>query len=147
MTVNVVETTAIVLCIAQGYYLAGSVAFSLYYLYKLAAGKDRQEQNDLPDQEHVWAKVAGVDHDILKQVSDLAIGDIIVVEAGEMIPLSGVIADGTALVKRHKSSTMPLFTWMRKCPENAVVTNGQAVEADTIVQLGCVQITITSPQK
>lgn len=141
------QTIVLALCIVQGYYLAGSVAFSIYYLGQWAAdSRYKLGQHATAPQRLVRSRRIGADYAVLKLVSDLCDGDIIIVEAGEMIPVSGVIVDGTALVKICKPQTHLPFRGLPQQQEIATVTNGHRVEADTIVQLGCVHITVAVGQ-
>ena len=73
-------------------------------------------------------------------VSALRTGDRIVVHAGEMIPVAGVITQGVAWVKqRGLPADASALLDLRQV--------GSRVEASTIVQVGCIWVAVECPGK
>jgi hypothetical protein len=102
------ESVLLAFCLVQGYFLVGAVGFSLYYLGQVMAEAKRQ----VPDarstwQPPLWAWRQSADGEVVTLVNCLQVGDTVVVHAGEMVPLAGVVSSGTAWVRTPGSTTDP----------------------------------------
>lgn len=134
------ESVLLAFCLVQGHFLMGAVGFSLYYLGQVMAEAKRQ----MPDvrsawQPPLWAWRQSAEGEVVTPVSCLQIGDTIVVHAGEMVPLAGIVSSGTAWVRTPESTTHPGadgYTVGLK------VSVGQAVAATTIVMVGAIGVVI-----
>jgi len=91
--------------IASGYLILGNLTTTSYFasLKLLGVVKDRFEQNlrtALANQpQSVWLLVEGIE--VKLHLMQLQIGDLIVVHAGELIAVDGLIAEGTATVDQQ----------------------------------------------
>lgn len=105
-----VTSELIVALYLSGMWLAGYFVFGAFvcFLFFLGAkvlfrmeGRSRQEFTDLFGQQprFAWRVVGGAE--IQVPTADLQAGDIIVVNAGEPIPVDGVVTQGAALIDQH----------------------------------------------
>lgn len=153
VTVVLAETVAITLCIAQGYYLVGSLGFTMYYLGQIAAGVRTQEISDQsnderhkPGQERVawqppiWAWRQDGAEEVVTPVNNLRVGDIVVVHTGEMIPVSGVVTTGMAWVRPKGHASHATHDEPRI---GVKVNTGDIVGAADIVLVGRICVTVT----
>ncbi len=144
LTIALVETATIALCVVQGYYLTVSLGAALYYLGQIITEKKRQPiEASSPGQPTQWAWRQEANKETVTLVSQLHAGDIILVHAGEMVPVPGVVSTGVAWVsstRRALSADAHTATergWVK-------VMTGNQVDATTIIQVGCIGITVTA---
>lgn len=107
-----------------GYYVISSLmAVVVFFGFKLAARTQAQSQAMLMDAfalqqpASVWVQLNGVETEI--SFDELRIGDIIILTAGQTVPVDGYVAEGTATVDQHiltgesqpaeKSESDPVF--------------------------------------
>lgn len=89
-----------------GFYVAGSLDFVLFYFAEklIFITQDRSQQklvNIFGQQPRfVWAVVEGVEVEI--PFEQLQVGDTIVIGAGQMIPVDGIITAGYASIDQHR---------------------------------------------
>lgn len=141
ITPTVAEGVVVVICLAQGYYLVGALGFTCYYLGQVAAAARHRHQPLVVDwQPPTWAWRQSASDEVVTPVSQLQIGDQVVVHAGEMAPLSGVVAQGVAWVQRPNAIPAPAG---EPAPMGIKVGAGQYVEAATIVLVGTICVTVT----
>ena len=136
------ESVLLAFCVVQGYFLVGAVGFSLYYLGQVMAEAKRQ----VPDarstwQPPLWAWRQSAEGEVATPVSCLQIGDTVVVHAGEMVPLAGIVSSGTAWVRTPESTT---HLGADGYTVGLKVSVGQAVAATTIVMVGAIGVVINS---
>lgn len=143
LTVALVETATLAFCVVKGYYLVGSLGAALYYLgQSITKEKHQQLQLGVYEQPPLWAWRQEASQKSVTLVSCLDVGDVIVVHAGEMVPVPGVVSTGVAWVSSASCSAIanahPVHEqgW-------AKVMAGNQVEATTIIQVGCIAITVT----
>ena len=128
---NALSAITITGCLSLGYFVVGSVLTSVYCLSKKLLLKVQSDsKKSLIDvfKQHprfVWVLTDG--KEIETAFEDLKLGDIVVVQAGEMIPADGIITDGIALVDQH------ILTGEAQPAEKEV---GQEVFASTIILSG-----------
>lgn len=84
-----------------------------------------------------WAWRQSAEGEVVTPVNCLQIGDTVVVHAGEMVPLAGIVS-GTAGAKTPESTTQITdgYTVGMK------IAVGQAVAATTIVMVGAIGVVI-----
>ena len=134
------ESVLLAFCLVQGYFLVGAVGFSLYYLGQVMAEAKRQ----VPDarstwQPPVWAWRQSAEGEVVTPVNCLQVGDTVVVHAGEMVPLAGIVSSGTAWVRTPESTT---HRGADEYPVGIKISVGQAVAATTIVMVGAIGVVI-----
>ncbi len=99
---NAVDIGVIVAPIMAGYFLMGSVLVGMHYLSQklLLKTEDLSResmQNVFSDQPRtVWIVKDGIEIEV--SIDSLTAGDIVVVEAGQMIMVDGVVGSGSGLV-------------------------------------------------
>lgn len=88
-----------------GYYIFASFAYLLYFIgvkvvYQME-GRSRENLTNLFGQQPrlVWQRVEGVE--VQTPLSALQVGDVVVVNAGEPLPVDGVIIEGLGSVDQH----------------------------------------------
>jgi len=88
-----------------GYYAFAALAYGLYFtgikiIYQLE-GRSRENLTHLFGQQprFVWRVVDGVEVQI--PFNELQVGDVVVVNAGEALPVDGVVVDGLGSVDQH----------------------------------------------
>lgn len=128
------ETVALAGCLAGGFYLIGSLGFSLYYL-----GRTFQQRREraAPGSDDAWQLPETVTLHRARGATtvarhELEPGDRFLVRSGEVIPVDGLIVDGSGLVK---SAGLADATEQMK-------QSGDSVSAMDVVTLGalCVQM-------
>jgi Cu2+-exporting ATPase len=103
--VDVVDTAVIVTTLVTGQYVACSIAYSLFLLSRklLLKTEDHSQQSfvSLFGQQNpsVWILSDNVEIEI--PIDALKTGDIVVVNAGETIPIDGIIIKGVASIDQH----------------------------------------------
>lgn len=137
VTLALAETTTLAFCIARQAYLAGALS---YWCYTLWQGWHATHQLEVTAptagwQSPPWAWVQQAGGACKTPVAELHSGDIIVVHTGEMVPAAGVIMDGVAWVR-------PPSDEQQASPRPVRRQVGQRVETATIVQVGCIIITV-----
>ena len=131
-------TIAVVISVLGKEYLAGSVVLMIIliaeYIASASGEKARSSIKELIGSVPKTAivKKAGLEQTI--QISDLQIGDIILVKAGEKIPVDGKVAAGSASVNQASITG-------ESVPVEKVV--GNDAFAGTIVELGALDIQMT----
>jgi Cu2+-exporting ATPase len=138
-TVDITVLTAFVnsAYILGGYWVLGSLGNMSYFfsLKLLGSIKDRFAR-DLENalMQHplqVWTLVDG--QEVQRPLDALAVGDLVIVRAGELIPVDGVVKAGAATVDQH------VLTGEARPVEKSV---GDPVLAATIVLTGALHITL-----
>lgn len=128
-----VNTTYIV----AGYWVLGAIANTSYFfsLKLLGAVKDRFAQGVatalMQRPQSVWVLVDG--KEVQGNLDTLAIGDVVIVRAGELIPIDGLVTAGAATVDQH------VLTGEARPVEKMI---GDRVMAATIVLTGRLSIAI-----
>ena len=131
-------TIAVVISVLGKEYLAGSVVLMIIliaeYIASASGEKARSSIKELIGSVPKTAivKKAGLEQTI--QISDLQIGDIILVKAGEKIPVDGKVAAGSASVNQASITG-------ESVPVEKVI--GNDAFAGTIVELGALDIQMT----
>lgn len=121
-----------------GFFVVGGVASVLYFssnkMILITQDRSRRKLVNIMGQMpgRVWVLMNGQETEIpLSQVQD---GDTIVVGAGQVIPVDGVVVDGNAMVDQHR------LTGEAQPAEKAV---GDTVMAATMVMAGKLHIQVT----
>ena len=89
-----------------GYFVIGGISFLIYDLITKmtlqSQDRTRKEMvNILGEQPHlVWVFVDGIE--IERPFERLQVGDTLVVQAGQMIPIDGIITQGEAAIEQHR---------------------------------------------
>lgn len=140
LTLLTAEGALLVLCLVQGQFMVGSACFSLYYLGQVIAEAKHKEQSVLTTwQPPQWTWRQSPDGMVATPVCNLQVGDTIVIHAGEMIPVAGVVANGVAWVRIPQHARA-------RFGENGTsgikISTGHPVECATIVLIGTVGVTI-----
>ncbi len=131
-------TIAVIISVLGKEYLAGSVVLMIIliaeYIASASGEKARSSIKELIGSVPKTAivKKAGMEH--IVQIIDLQIGDIILVKAGEKIPVDGKVAAGTGSVNQAPITG-------ESVPVEKVV--GNDAFAGTIVELGALDIQMT----
>lgn len=124
--------------ILGGYWALGSLGNASYYfsLKLLGSIKDRfthdLETALLQHPPLVWTLIDGREQQ--HRLDELAAGDLLILRAGEMIPVDGIVTTGSATVDQH------VLTGEARPVEKSV---GDEVLAATIVLTGTLQIQLT----
>ncbi len=125
-----------------GFYFAGGLSYILYFLTEklIIISQDRSHQklvNIFGQQPHfVWVLVDGVELELAFE--HLQLGNIIVISAGQMIPVDGVITQGYATIDEHR------LTGESQPAEKTV---GDQVLAATVVLAGKLYIEVEKTGK
>lgn len=144
LTEAIAESALLALCIVNGSVLVGSLGFSIYYLGKaLADGADQPKRNDAGWQPPLWAWRQANSTETVTLIGCIQAGDIIVVHAGEMIPVAGLVTTGTAWV-RCQGATAAMGDGALA---GVKVSAGHAVVVGTIVLVGTLYITVTPARR
>ncbi len=138
-TVDITVLTAFVnsAYILGGYWVLGSLGNTSYFfsLKLLGSIKDRfardLESALMQHPLQVWTLVDG--QEVQRPLDVLAIGDLVIVRAGELIPVDGIVQAGAATVDQH------VLTGEARPVEKGV---GDPVLAATIVLTGALHITL-----
>lgn len=139
-TVDIAVFTAFVntAYVVSGYWVLGALGNTTYFfsLKLLSSIKDRfahdLESALIQNPPLVWIEIDG--QEVQRPLDTLAIGDILVVHAGELIPVDGVVRAGSATVDQH------VLTGEARPVEKS---DGDEVLAATIVLTGTLHITLT----
>lgn len=143
LTETIAESALLALCIVNGSFLVGSLGFSLYYLGKVVADRaDQPKYVAAGWQPPLWAWRQANNTETVTLVSCIQAGDTIVVHAGEMIPVAGVVTAGIAWVRCQGAAAATgdgTLTGVK-------VDTGHAVAVGTIVLVGTLHITVIPVQ-
>ncbi|MCL2238760.1 MAG: heavy metal translocating P-type ATPase [Defluviitaleaceae bacterium] len=137
LNVDVLDATAITASICKRDFATAASIMALLRITDLLEEYTRKKANATLSQslilniDNVWAVTA--DGDVLMPLSRIAIGDIIRVRMGGIIPLDGEVEEGTALVNESSMTGEPLAA-LRK--------PGHSVYAGTIVEEGSMTIKV-----
>ncbi len=91
------------------------------------------------------ARLLCVNQESLVSVTQLAIGDIIIVDVGEMIPIVGVVIAGTAWIFSSQEPISLLHTQAGVTERSYKVAIGDRVNAGDIVVVGNLHLTVGLP--
>lgn len=138
-TIDITVLTAFVnsAYILGGYWVLGSLGNTSYFfsLKLLGSIKDRfahdLENALIQHPLQVWTLVNG--QEVQRPLDALAIGDVVIIRAGELIPVDGLVQAGAATVDQH------VLTGEARPVEKSV---GDSVLAATIVLTGALHITL-----
>lgn len=103
--INVVGSLYFVCAFAKGFFFPASFGLVAYYLSQkvVLITQDRSQQSliDIFGQQPrtVWQHVEGSEVEV--PLESVLAGDTVVIQAGQVIPVDGVIASGTATVDQH----------------------------------------------
>jgi Cu2+-exporting ATPase len=140
--IAVIDSIALPGILFTGHYLIGAIAFWLYALsHKLLLETEDQSVKSLisifgEQPNFVWVLKDNVE--IETPFDALKVGDIIVVNAGEAIPIDGIITDGIASIDQHT------LTGESQPAEKGV---GDKVFASTVVLSGRLHIQVEQAGK
>jgi len=101
----VIDSVAVVGGIVTHYYFVSALSHVIYYSAKGLLNKTRDNTkknliNVFSEQpQSVWLLKKGVEVEV--PLDSLKAGDIIVINAGEIIPVDGIIAKGMAMIDQH----------------------------------------------
>ena len=102
---SMLDATVILSALVSHYYLASALASLTYYTgHKLMAMTEDNAQQTLrsimgEQTRTVWRLLDGVE--VETPFEELAVGDVVVVNAGDMIPVDGPVVQGVASVDQH----------------------------------------------
>jgi Cu2+-exporting ATPase len=138
-TIDITVFTAFVnsAYILGGYWVLGSLGNTSYFfsLKLLGSIKDRfardLESALMQHPLQVWTLIDG--QEVQRPLEALAIGDVVIVRAGELIPVDGIVQAGAATVDQH------VLTGEARPVEKSI---GDPVLAATIVLTGTLHITL-----
>ena len=139
---SALDATRVMLCIILGYYVALALDTWLRTLAQrlfLRAEAEFQytlDQHFVESPSAVWCFTGGAE--VQTPITDLAVGDIVSVATGELIPADGVILYGFAWVDERLTNGHGQV--VRKA-------TGDAVSASTLVQNGQIYLQITATGK
>lgn len=138
----VVEGAIVVICLAQGSFLVGALGFTCYYLGQVVFDTTRpREQLPVGWQPPLWGWRQAPAGEVRTPVHCLQVGDQLTVHAGEMAPVTGVIVQGMAWVRRPGAAS----TWPEEQGAVGVkVGIGHIIEAATIVLVGSIGVVVTA---
>ncbi|MGH9847640.1 MAG: HAD-IC family P-type ATPase, partial [Blastocatellia bacterium] len=137
LTIPVLFTVNQILMWFGGFYVLGGVIFILTQAgQKLMYITESQSRKQLVDifgklPKQVWVVRDGVEKEI--PFDQLQVGDVLVVRAGQMIPIDGVITQGYASIDQHR------LTGEAQPAEKGI---GDAVLASTVVLAGRVLVRV-----
>ncbi|MCB0063539.1 MAG: heavy metal translocating P-type ATPase [Caldilineaceae bacterium] len=106
LTTSVVASVNAIATWVGGFYVAGGLGFVLYYLAEkliyITEDNSRQRLANIFDQQprFVWALIDGTEVEI--PFAQLQVGDTMVIGAGQMIPVDGVITAGYGSIDQHR---------------------------------------------
>lgn len=133
----VIDSVAVVGGIVTHYYFVSALSNVIYYSAKGLLNKTRDNtKKNLIDvfseqPQSVWLLEKGIEVEV--PLNSLKFGDIIVVNAGEIIPIDGVIAKGMATIDQHA------LTGESQPSEKA---EGDGVLAATVILAGSIYIKV-----
>ena len=137
ITTELIETISVVSLLATGYFfLATFITFTSLLCQKLLTRTEQHSHKQLINsfsqkQQSVWVIKGGSEVEI--PLEDVRQQDVVVVNAGEIIPIDGTIAEGLASVDQHS------LTGESKPVE---ITIGGKVFASTLVLTGRILISV-----
>ena len=137
-----VDSIVIVGCMATGYYFATALLYTFYYYSRklLRKTEDHSRKHLInifgKQPRSVWIISDGVELEI--PFNQLKINDIVVVNAGETMPIDGVIHSGIANIDQH------ILTGESQPIEKSI---GETVFAGTVVLEGQIQIRVDKTGK
>jgi heavy metal translocating P-type ATPase len=105
VSVDTIVTLTLAGCLFQGYFLVASLASFLSRISRKMLLKVKRESRkaliDVFRQQprNVWVLAQGVEFEV--PFASLQVGDIVVVHAGESVPVDGKIVDGVASIDQH----------------------------------------------
>lgn len=134
---SVIDALAITTALSFGLYIQSAVATGLYFLgMRMLIAAETQTTRHLTDlfaqqERFVWRLVEG--ERVQVALGDLQPGDVIVVEAGEHIPVDGEIMQGIASVDQHvlTGESQPITK-----------AQGDVVYAATMVNTGLIEVAV-----
>ncbi len=135
---RLVATLAIWTGLAAGYYVvSNTMAVVVFTAFKIAARTEAHSQSLLMDAfalrppPSVWVQMDGVEMEI--SFSQLRIGDIILLSAGQTVPIDGHVVEGMATIDQHvlTGESQPV----EKSP-------GDSVFANTLVLTGRLHVRV-----
>lgn len=135
--VPVLDAVLATVCIAQGYYLSWALVCSLIYGSRRILKKTEDSSRDSllnifgQQVDKVWVSVDGTEVEVT--TNQLQLGDIVVVHAGEVVPVDGLVIKGHSSVDQH------LLTGESQPAEKAA---GDQVMASTLVLTGEIHIRV-----
>lgn len=103
--VDTLSSIVILTCTVNRYYIVANLSNTVYYLSRKLLQKVKKRSRKavidvFQQQPHsVWVSVNGIETEI--PVAQLAVGDVVVVNAGGMIPVDGTITEGIASIDQH----------------------------------------------
>lgn len=135
LSVAVLDATAVAVSIVRGdYSTTGSVMFLLRLGEILEEWTHKKSVADLASvmslqADHVWLQADGTE--ILTKVSDVRLGDHIIIRTGSVIPLDGKVAEGEALVNQSSltGESMPVM----KRPDSFVYAGTVVEEGECVI--------------
>ena len=133
INVDVLDAVSIGAAMSQNSYeTAGSIMFLLSISELLEDYTRRKTKSELTKSlainvDNVW--LANDEQEILISLSDLEVGDKIIIHTGNMIPVDGVVISGEAMVNQSTMTGEPLAV---KKETEALVYAGTVVEEGTI---------------
>ncbi len=105
LTMNVMGSLYFICAFAKGFFLPASFGLLAYYLSQklVLITQDRSQQSLInifgQQPRTVWQYVDGVEVEV--PLESVLAGDTLVIQAGQIIPVDGVITDGIATVDQH----------------------------------------------
>ncbi|MGB5599245.1 MAG: heavy metal translocating P-type ATPase [Thiothrix litoralis] len=103
---RLVATLSVFSSLAAGYYVVSSLmAVVVFSAFKLSARTEAYSQAAmmstfaLQPPATVWIQVAGVETEV--SFAEIGVGDIIVLSAGQTVPVDGQITEGSATIDQH----------------------------------------------
>ncbi|MBX3014252.1 MAG: HAD-IC family P-type ATPase [Caldilineaceae bacterium] len=152
LDINVLMALVNTAQLAGGYWVLGNLTTTSYFFSTklLRVVKARLEQDlvsALAQQPRlVWTEVAG--QVVQRRLDELQIGEVVLVHAGEVIPVDGVIRAGMATVDEHmltgeahpveKGVGDPVFTATLLLTGKLAITVEEAGEATLVARIGAV---------
>lgn len=134
LDVSVLDASAIVSAILRSDFVSAGIIMTLISLGDLLESwTQRKSKEDLAQSlalrvDTVWVRRGGCD--VKTAFADLAVGDLVVVRAGSVIPVDGRVDEGEAVVNQSSMTGEPLGVVRKK---GASVYAGTAVEEGMIV--------------
>jgi heavy metal translocating P-type ATPase len=135
---SMVDTIAIVGTYGTGYYIMGSLGTLIYFWgSKMMLQTEDRSKNEIVQifnkkPQSVWLLVDGVE--VAVPFESLKLDDVIVVQAGEVVPIDGTIMSGMAAIDQH------MLTGEAQPVEKDI---GDTVLAATLVINGKIQVKVT----
>ena len=131
-------TIAVIISVVGKEYLAGAVVLMIIliaeYIASASTEKARASIKELIGSVPKTAIVKKNNSELVVQITDLKIGDIVLVKAGEKIPVDGKVIDGTGSVNQAPITG-------ESVPQEKTV--GSEAFAGTILELGALDIEMT----